>query len=178
MLVCAIERYTRARRSCAIIKHGTDTRFGETCEIRTHAGRVFDSVPIIYATSLDDEVVARIIDEHEIIGIDEIQFFALFDESRARNIARIIDGWVARGKIIICSGLDSDYRREPFSVIAPLISLSNNVTKLLAVCTRCGADAMFSARIVADSRAYTNPVGGSEKYVALCRACYCASVPY
>jgi thymidine kinase len=129
-------------------------------------------VPIVYARDLRDDLIARAIDECDVIGIDEIQFFAMYDDERARDVVRIVDEWVARGKIVICAGLDSDYMRRPFAVVAPLVAMSTRITKLLAVCSQCGADAMFSARTCSDDATYSDPVGGANKYVALCRACY------
>ena len=174
-MICAIERHTRARRKCVIIKHATDTRYGETCDIRTHGGVTFDMVPIIYARSLRDDLIMRAIDKYDVIGIDEIQFFAMYNDELARDVTRLVDNWVAQGKIVICAGLDSDYTRRPFAVIAPLVAISTRVAKLLAVCSRCGADAMFSARTSSDDSTYSDPVGGANKYIALCRACYAAS---
>lgn len=171
-MICTIERHIRAHRKCIIIKHAIDTRYGETCDIRTHGGIVFDMAQIIYASNLRDDILARAIDECDVVGIDEIQFFAMYDDNLAKDVAQTIDEWVVRGKIVICAGLDSDYARRPFAVIAPLIALSTRISKLLAVCSRCGADAMFSARIHSDSETYSDPVGGANKYIALCRECY------
>lgn len=174
LMVNTIERYCIARKKCIIIKHASDTRDGGALAIRTHApigSHDHTLVPVQYASHFICSEVEKAFIEHDVIGIDEIQFFAWFDKDAAKTLSEYLDQWASRGKIIICAGLDSDWRREPFSVIAPLIAHADEVKKLCAVCMKCQADASFSARTLSES-AYDNPVGGTEKYVALCRKCY------
>ncbi|MCK9602824.1 MAG: hypothetical protein M0R66_00375 [Candidatus Omnitrophica bacterium] len=175
LMLGAVERYARAGRKCIIIRHGRDHRDGERATMRTHAGHIHDMVPIARSSSLTDAETARAIDASDVIGVDEMQFFAMYDEDIARAVASAIEEWLLRGKIIICAGLDADWQREPFAVIALLVCAADRVTKLLAVCTRCGADAQCSARTLFDD-AYSDPVGGREKYEAQCRECYRAAM--
>lgn len=174
LMVNIIERYCIARKKCIIIKHASDTRDGGALAIRTHApigSHDHTLVPVQYASHFICPEVEKAFTEHDVIGIDEIQFFAWFDKDVAKTLSEYLDQWASRGKIIICAGLDSDWRREPFGIIAPLIAHADEVKKLCAVCMKCQADASFSARTLSES-AYDNPVGGTEKYVALCRKCY------
>jgi thymidine kinase len=174
-MVNVIERYHRAKRSCLIIKHATDLREGAKTHVQTHAGYIYDLVPVIYAGDLRDAKVTSEVARCSVIGIDEIQFFAMHDVALAREVAGVIEDWLRRGKIVVCAGLDTDWMRAPFSLLAPLIAISHNVVKLLAVCRKCGADAPFSARChTGDGALYSDPVGGDDKYMALCRSCYYA----
>ncbi len=156
----------REHRRCVVISHSTDKRYDEHI-ICTHAKQTFD-VPSIKCSDLTE--AERAFSDNEIIGIDEIQFFGLSAESATRVVA-LLEGWLLRGKIIICAGLDSDYRGIPFSILAPLIVQADKVKKLHAACEKCGARAGFSVRKIADDRVYANPVGGGDKYSAYCRVC-------
>ena len=87
------------------------------------------------------------------------------------------------GKIVIVAALDGTFERKPFGNILELIPLAEDVTKLSAVCTKCGANAAFSKRIGPEKE--LEVIGGADKYVnqlfrlthiyrytARCRTCY------
>lgn len=170
-MVSAIERFHRGGKKCIIIKHCADKRFGASTCVITHAGFEHNTVPVVFTGDLNDDTIARIIDCNDVIGVDEIQFFAMFDDANARAVINTIEGWLMRKKTVICAGLDNDWKREPFAILAHLVARANVVVKLLAVC-QCGADAPFTIRKLTDSETYANPVGGGEKYAAVCRACF------
>ena len=69
------------------------------------------------------------------------------------------------------SGLDSDFRRQPFEEITQLVAKAERITKLQAVCFCCYELASYSRRIDA-SNTTVEDIGGSDKYVACCRACF------
>ena len=106
----------------------------------------------------------------EVIAIDEIQFF---DE----GIVDICNYLADQGKRVMCAGLDMDFRGEPFSIMPRLVTQAEFVTKLTAVCTKCGAPATRTQRIINGKPAnYKDPVilvGASESYEARCRHCHC-----
>lgn len=177
-LVHDVERYWRAGKRCVIIKHASDTRFATDARIVTHAGHECAKIPTIIAANLDDADVCDALAGAEVIGIDEVQFITaphLFADLAAPAIARVVDtieALVLAGKIVICGGLDTDYRRVPFALTFALIGRAHEIVKLLAVCANCGADALFSARIAPDAAYEQSHVGGCDKYAALCRACF------
>lgn len=74
------------------------------------------------------------------------------------------------GKIVIISALDGTFKRNSFGEICNLIPLSESVTKLTAICMRCQKDASFSKRITKETE--TIDIGGSDKYIAVCRKCF------
>jgi thymidine kinase len=170
-MLAHIETYCRSHKKCAIIKHARDTRYTEEANcICTHNGcaNLLREIVCTSANVLSRDLIAHDI---EVVGIDEAQFFATDAES-AREMANVIDEWCLSGRIVICAGLDTDWMREPFPYLAPVMSRADRITKLRARC-ECGAAASFSARRNIRVADFANPVGGSEKYVACCRACYC-----
>ena len=113
--------------------------------------------------------------KHDVIGIDEAQFF---DESLISFVRELVD---VHNKYVIVVGLDGNFRREKFGHILDLIPLADNVTKLHAYCKECAATDKKLVRALFTH--YTAPekdventviVGGAEKYQPVCRNCYLA----
>jgi thymidine kinase len=105
----------------------------------------------------------------DVIGIDEIQFLD-------PEIVSMCDEWANEGIRVIVAGLDTDFRGEPFPVSAALLAKAEFVTKLTAVCVKCGAPATMTQRIVNGVPAsYDEPivkVGAAEAYEPRCRHCH------
>lgn len=99
----------------------------------------------------------------EVVGIDEAQFF---DESIVEVCIELADS----GKRVIVAGLDMDYMGMPFGPMPALMAVAEDVTKVHAVCVRCGNLAHVSHRIVKDDRRVL--LGEQEEYEPLCRQCY------
>ena len=110
-----------------------------------------------------------LVKDADVIAIDEVQFF---DE----GIVDICNYYADHGKRVMCAGLDMDFRGEPFGVMPKLVTHAEFVTKLTAVCTKCGAPATRTQRLVDGKPArYDDPiilVGASESYEAVCRHCH------
>lgn len=170
-MIMAVERYHRARKKCVVIRHTKDDRQESPDNISTHAGHVHDTVSVELLSTLLDDRARDIFAKHDVIGIDELQFYPMLSGDNAYDIAKCLHTYAKEGKIIICSSLDSDYTRKPMEIVAPIVAYASSVEKISAVCRVCGADAPFSARLLADED-YENPVGGDDKYAALCRTCY------
>ena len=102
-----------------------------------------------------------------VVGVDEVQFFDL-------SIVRAADTLANQGIRVILAGLDQDYRGQPFGPVPALMSVAEYVTKLHAVCARCGAEASRSQRLVAQEEQLF--VGGAAAYEARCRRCFVAEV--
>ena len=104
------------------------------------------------------------LDEFDCIGIDEGQFFS--------DIVPWAERQANAGKVVIVAALDGDYMRRPFGQILDLVPLSEEVTKLSAVCMNCHQQASFSQRVVRATSGETVDIGGADKYRAVCRRCY------
>jgi thymidine kinase len=115
-----------------------------------------------------DEVMSLIDDRTEVIGIDEVQFFAAKVVDLCERLANM-------GRRVIVAGLDLDYRGVPFEPVPQLMAIAEYVTKTLAVCSRCGAAASRTQRLVdSDERVV---VGALDAYEARCRRCFEPMLP-
>lgn len=153
----AVERWHIANKKCIIIGHSSDVRYGKTEKIITHSGYTPENIPMIRAYELKsafDELT-----RYDVIGVDEVQFFP--------DCVEIINKLANMGKIIICAGLDADYKGRCFGRVHELIPLAEEVTKLKAVCIKCYSDASFTARTSDETE--IEVVGGADKYIAVCR---------
>lgn len=104
-----------------------------------------------------------------VVAIDEAQFF----DDELPEIAELL---AAQGRSVLVSGLDQDFLGRPFASMPLLLALADQVTKLSAICTACGADATRTQRMVGGRPAAADDplivVGGmnDDRYEARCRA--------
>jgi len=108
------------------------------------------------------------IQDYDVICIDEIQFY--------EDASEICDLWANNGKIVIASGLNGDFKREPFEQISKLLPKAEKMTFLSAICTQTGKEASFSKRISNEKE--VKVIGGSEKYIATSRKAYFTDTNY
>lgn len=101
--------------------------------------------------------------EADVIGIDEAQFLG-------KELIEVVQKLANDGKRVICAGLDTDYRGEPFDPIPQLLAIAEYIDKPLAICMRCGNPAKHTQRIVASSELVL--VGATEAYEPRCRNCF------
>ena len=101
--------------------------------------------------------------ESDVVGIDEAQFF---DE----GIVGVCNELANRGVRVIVAGLDMDFRGQPFGPMPALCAIADEVTKVHAICVRCGALAYVSHRKVESERRVL--LGETQEYEPLCRDCY------
>jgi thymidine kinase len=99
----------------------------------------------------------------EVVGIDEAQFF---DD----GLVDVCNELANRGIRVIIAGLDMDFRGKPFGPIPDLFAIADYVTKVHAICTRCGNLAQYSYRKSDTDKLVV--LGEKEEYEPLCRACY------
>lgn len=153
-----------AKKKIVVFKPKIDDRYDEN-DVVSHAGKSVKS----YAISKAREIFDYLEEDVEVIAIDEVQFFD--DE-----VVDICDYLADRGKRVMVAGLDMDFRGEPFSIMPRLITIAEFVTKLTAVCMKCGAPATRTQRLVNGQPShYDDPivqVGASESYEARCRHCH------
>ena len=158
-----LERVKRAELSghhVELFKPAVDDRYGET-EIGSHNGERKKAKVVENASEIEPEAY--------VIGIDEANFF---DQELVEKVGEL----AGKGHRVIISGLDSDFRSEPFSPVPELMARAEFVDKLNAVCVKCGSTANRTQRIVDGKPAHiddpTVVVGADEKYEARCRSCF------
>jgi thymidine kinase len=99
----------------------------------------------------------------DVVAFDEAQFF---DDA----LIQVVDRLAHRGIRVVVAGLDTDYLGNPFGPMPALMCRAEYVTKLQAICVRCGQPANRSYRKTAGSEQIE--VGGAEEYEAVCRGCH------
>lgn len=156
-LTRVIERYRRGGRSVLVFTSNKDERYGNGV-VSTHNLKQTHAIKI----ERYEDINEYLSDEVDVIAIDEGQF--IFGEYSISEILSKND------LHIVIAGLDMDSMGVPFDNMARLMAYADGVTKLKAVCTKCGEDATFSQRI-GDVK-YRIDVGSDDKYEARCRNCY------
>ena len=109
------------------------------------------------------EVLQKVAPRTEVVGIDEAQFLG---ESIVADCSRLAE----LGKRVIVTGLDTDFLGRPFEPMPRLLAVAEEITKLLAICMRCGNPAVHTQRIVASEELIV--VGAGGMYEARCRRCF------
>jgi thymidine kinase len=140
----------------AIFKPEIDTRYNEK-NIVSHDTNSIDSIPV--KSSLDILDLAKDVD---VVGIDEAQFF---DE----HIIEVCEKLALRGIRVIVAGLDMDYLGKPFGQMPNLFAIADYITKLHAICVKCGQIANVSYRIVKNENQIL--LGEKDAYEPRCRTC-------
>ena len=99
----------------------------------------------------------------DVVGIDEAQFF---DE----HIVEVCNQLANQGTRVIIAGLDLDFKGQPFGPMPALLAIADEVTKVHAICVRCGSLAYVSHRLVSNDKQVL--LGETHEYEPLCRECY------
>ena len=157
-------RYYLAGKKCLLIKHKADTRY-DSEYIVTHDNQKYKA---INTEKLRDIIQVKDVTEAEVLCIDEIQFYD--------DAAEVCDLLANYGKIVIASGLNGDFKREPFEQISLLLPKVDDLSFIRAICTHTGKEAPFSRRISNEKE--VKVIGGSEKYVATSRLSYYSELTY
>ena len=165
-LIRQVKRATIAKKSVQVFKHAIDTRYGNERKIFSHACISFESELITKAS----EILKKLHKGTEIVAIDEAQWFG-------DALIPVIKSLLDQGIHVIVAGLAMTYDRQPFAPIPTLMSTADKVTKLSAICSRCGEEAVFHKRITKSIN--VNPldadpslVGRTDAYEARCRRCF------
>ena len=156
-LIRRLKRAKIANLKVAIFKPSLDIRYHENM-IVSHNENILDAKPVA-----DPIEILNNVDEVDVVGIDEAQFF---DE----NITSVCERLAGMGKRVILAGLDMDYLGKPFGPMPNLLATANYVTKLHAVCVKCGGIASYSFRISDESDQVV--LGEKQHYEARCRSCH------
>lgn len=160
-LIRRLRRAQFARQRVEIFKPAIDVRYSEE-EVVSHEGNSIPSTPVDSSAS-----ILLMAQESEVVGIDEAQFF---DE----HIVEVCNELAARGIRVIVAGLDLDFKGVPFGPMPALLAIADEVTKVHAICVRCGALAYISHRIVSGDKQVL--LGEKQEYEPLCRECYAQAI--
>ena len=156
-LIRRLRRAQIARLKVEIFKPRTDNRFHET-DVVSHDANSIPSTPVDTSSA-----ILLLGSDVQIVGIDEAQFF----DEELPNICNILAN---RGVRVIVAGLDMDFKGKPFGPMPALMAIAESVTKVHAVCVKCGNPALYSYRTVPG--AGTILLGEKESYEPRCRVCY------
>lgn len=163
-LIRRVKRARIARQNVVAVKPALDIRFSSK-DVVSHDGDKIGCLPV----KDSDEAEAIIPDDVQVVAFDEAQFF---DSGIVDLCVRLAD----RGVRVIVAGLDCDFRGEPFGSMPELLARAEYVTKLSAICVKCGNPATRTQRIIDGRPAnYSDPqvvIGASEMYEARCRRCH------
>lgn len=157
-LIRRLRRAQIARQKVQVFKPQIDDRYSIE-QIASHSGMTHISKPVMTAK----EMMEKIEEDTEVVGIDEGQFFDMELVDAVNELAR-------RGKRVIVAGLDKDYTGRPFEPMPQLLCVAEFITKTHAICVKCGSTANNTQR-TAESTERVD-VGASDKYEARCRACF------
>lgn len=157
-LIRRTKRAQIAKQRVQIFKPAMDTRYAEK-EVVSHSSLSIKAEPVDSSV----EILMRLKDSTRVVAIDEVQFF---DD----NVVRVVTKLAARGCRVICAGLDLDYRARPFGPMPELLAIADEVTKIQAICTICGAPAVRSQRLTPSKEKIL--LGEADAYEARCRGHY------
>lgn len=156
-LIRRLKRAQFANQKVEIFKPSLDVRYSDM-DVVTHDGDSIRSTPVDNSMS-----ILLLSSNSEVIGIDEAQFFD-------NNLVDVCNELAERGVRVIVAGLDMDYQGKPFGPMPNLCAISDDVTKVHAICVKCGALAYVSHRKVDNSHQVM--LGEVNEYEPLCRVCY------
>ena len=163
-LIRRLKRATFAKQKVQIFKHSFDTRYDELC-ITTHYGLKLPTITCLTA----GDIMKALDNKIQVVGIDEMQFYG-------NDIIPAIEEIASQDIRVIISGLDMDFRGEPFGAMPQLLTLAEKVDKLSAICSICGEPATRTQRLLdghpAPYDSEVVSVGSVEKYEARCRKCH------
>ena len=168
-LIRQVKRAAIGKKNIKVFKHKIDTRYGLDKKLFSHAGITFDSEMIGSA----DEILEMIDGKTDIVVIDEAQWFG-------KDLINVIAILLKKGKRVLVAGLAMTFDRKPFMPIPTLMAMADKVTKLSAICTMCGEEAVFHKR-VSKNKTEINSLNPDPMFVskldpsvfqARCRKCY------
>lgn len=160
-LIRRLKRARIARQRVVCYKPDIDLRYHRTA-IASHSSQTHDACTVATTEHLKANLFPQL-NEIEVIGIDEAQFFDPAIIPLAVELVHL-------GKRILIAGLDTTFTAEPFGPIPALMAIADEVTKLSAVCMVCGQPAIHTQRLGQSQELVV--VGAAGLYEARCRACF------
>lgn len=162
-LIRRLRRATIARKRVQVFKPSIDVRYSAN-EIVSHGDIRMKSEVVRGA----DEILAKLDWRTQVVGVDESNFFG-------PGLVDVANQLADSGKQVIIAGLDTDYLGRPFVPMPDLLTLAESITKMLAVCMRCGNPAKHTQRLVESDDLIV--VGATGMYEARCRRCFEPGIP-
>ncbi|MBR5350737.1 MAG: thymidine kinase [Prevotella sp.] len=156
-LIRRLKRAKFAKQRVEIFKPSLDTRYSDV-DVVSHDQNAIPSTPIDSSSS-----ILLLAGDNEVIGIDEAQFL---DE----GLVDVCNQLANRGVRVIIAGLDMDFRGIPFGPMPALCAIADEVTKVHAICVKCGSLAYLSHRLIKNDKRVL--LGETGEYEPLCRECY------
>ena len=156
-LIRRLKRAKIAKQRVEIFKPLIDNRYSPE-EVVSHDANAIHSTPVNHSSN-----ILLLATEVDVIGIDEAQFFDMGLPEICKTLAN-------KGIRVIVAGLDTDFKGNPFGPMPNLMAIAEFVTKIHAICVRCGNLAHYSFRLTKNEKLVM--LGSEEKYEPLCRNCF------
>ncbi|MCF6358978.1 MAG: thymidine kinase [Draconibacterium sp.] len=156
-LIRRLKRAIIAKQKVEIFKPVIDVRYSET-DIISHDENSIRSTPVENSAN-----ILLLAGDVDVIGIDEAQFFD-------KGIIEVVTKLANSGTRVIITGLDMDFKGVPFGPIPGLMAIADHITKVHAICVRCGNLAQFSHRMSEKEQLVL--LGEKDNYEPLCRSCF------
>lgn len=156
-LIRRLKRARIARQRVEIFKPAVDVRYDEE-KVVSHDANEILSTPVPASQN-----ILLLVSDVDVVGIDEAQFF---DAGLPQVCMQLADSGVR----VIVAGLDMDFKGKPFGPMPQLLAVAEYITKVHAICVKCGNLAHFSHRTVVNDKLVM--LGEQESYQPLCRHCY------
>jgi len=156
-LIRRLNRALIARQEVEIFKPSVDVRYHDQ-DVVSHNDAKIRSTPVQFAND-----ILLLAGSSDVVGVDESQFF----DDELVNVARTLAN---NGKRVILAGLDMDFKGEPFGPMPRLMGIAEFVTKVHAICIKCGGVASYSYRLSDQQQKVV--LGERDGYEARCRTCF------
>lgn len=156
-LIRRLNRARIAKQKVEVFKPAIDTRYDDE-DVVSHDAKKTSSIPVQNASQ-----ILFYAEDFEVVGIDEAQFFG-------NELVNVCNELAEKGKRVLVSGLDMDFKGNPFGPMPALMAIAEYVTKVHAVCIRCGNPANYSHRTGTEEKLVM--LGETDAYEPLCRKCF------
>ncbi len=159
-LIRLLSRHSVIGDTMVIYKHSVDARDGAMA--RSRLGTEMEAIVVSGPDEIDGSGC-------RVVAIEEAQFFG-------EDLAPVVQRLLSEGRLVYVTGLNQDFRGEPFGVMPTLMSLADELTLLTAICQRCHGVATRTQRVIDGKPApWSSPlilVGGADYYEARCPDCH------
>lgn len=156
-LIRRLKRAKIANLNVEIFKPAVDIRYDEM-QVVSHDSNTIQSTPVA-----NSQEILLMMNDADVIGIDEAQFFDA-------EIIEVCEKLALKGVRVIVAGLDMDYKGKPFGPMPQLLAVADYITKLHAICMKCGNIANISYRKTLQETQLL--LGEKDVYEPRCRKCY------
>jgi len=155
-LIRRLKRLKVIGKNILVVNSAKDTRSMDEV-LKTHDNVKFACFKVLKLFELID---TQAFQDAEIIAIDEAQFYP--------DLKQFVTYSLGAGKDVLVAGLDGDSFQRKWGELLDCIPLASEVTKLSALCMRCGngTPGPFTKRIVKNTE--LELIGGSDMYEAVC----------